>query len=420
MANRQTLKESNNNVLVVNGGSSSIKFAVYQAGKTLKEYFHGNINRIGLPGTNLTFINSMENTNESFALKSSDIRSAANYLVDWLEKQINFSSINGIGHRVVFGLNHKKPERITRELLKELHQISPYDPDHLPAEIELIEAFIKRYPQTPQFACYDTWFHHTMPHVAQMLSIPRRFEKFGIQRYGFHGLSYSYLIEEIARIAGKNASKNRVILAHLGSGASLAAVKESKSIDTSMGFTPSGGLVMGTRSGDLDPGVAWYMMKSENLTPQQFNKIINHESGLLGVSETTSDMQDLLEKEKNDSRAAEAVSLFCYQVKKWIGAFSAVIGGLDTLVFSGGIGENSPVIRSRICEGLGFLGIQLDEKQNTKNATVISVDNGSAFVRIIKTNEQLMIARIVNDILNHKFNMETDYENKKNSRKEKS
>jgi len=413
MVNRRASKYADINVLVVNGGSSSIKFAIYQAGKTLKENFHGNINRIGLPGTNLTFISSTENRNKSFALKSSDIRSAANYLVDWLEEKIDFSSINGIGHRVVFGLNHKKPERITKELLKELHRISPYDPDHLPAEIELIEALIQRYPQSPQFACFDTWFHNTMPHVAQILSIPKRFETFGIQRYGFHGLSYAYLIEELARVAGKNTSMGRVILAHLGSGASLAALKEGKSIDTSMGFSPSGGLMMGTRPGDLDPGVAWYMMKSENLTPQQFNKIINHESGLLGVSESSSDMQDLLKTEKNDSKAEEAVSLFCYQVKKWIGAFAAVLGGVDTLVFSGGIGENSPAVRSRICKGLGFLGIHLDEKQNVKNAPIISVDNRSAVVRVIKTNEQLMIARIVNDILNLKFNMGTDYENKK-------
>jgi acetate kinase len=413
MVNQQTSKETNNNVLVVNGGSSSIKFAMYQTGKTLKLYFHGNIDRFGVQGTNLTFINSTENQNESLALKSPDIRSAANYLINWLEEKIDFSLISGIGHRVVFGLNHKKPERITRELLKELHRISPYDPDHLPAEIELIEALIQRYPKTPQFACYDTWFHHTMPHVAKILSIPRRFETFGIQRYGFHGLSYSYIIEELARVAGKNTSMGRVILAHLGSGASLAALNEGKSVDTSMGFTHSGGLVMGTRSGELDPGAAWYMMKSENLTPQQFNKIINHESGLLGVSETTSDMQDLLKMEKNDSRAAEAVSLFCYQVKKWIGAYAAVIGGLDILVFSGGIGENSPAIRSRICKGLGFLGIQLDEKQNMKNSPVISMDNGSAVVRVIKTNEQLMIARIVNDILNPKFKMGPNYENKK-------
>jgi acetate kinase len=195
-------------------------------------------------------------------------------------------------------------------------------------------------------------------------------------------------------------------MAHLGSGASLAALNKGKSIDTSMGFTPAGGLMMGTRPGDLDPGVAWYMMKSENLTPKQFNKIINHDSGLLGVSETSSDMRDLLAKEKTDSRAEEAVSLFCYQVKKWIGAFAATLNGLDTLVFAGGIGENSPVIRYRICDGLKFLGIEINKKQNSANSPVISKDGAQTTVRIINTNEELMIAKIVSKILNLKFEME--------------
>ncbi|MCJ7540047.1 MAG: acetate kinase, partial [Desulfobacterales bacterium] len=236
--------------------------------------------------------------------------------------------------------------------------------------------------------------------VAKILPIPRRFEALGIQRYGFHGLSYSYLIEELANVAGEKASKERVILAHLGSGASLAAVRNGKSIDTSMGFTPAGGLTMGTRPGDLDPGVAWYMMKSENLTPKQFNKIINHDSGLLGISETSSDMQDLLAKENDDIRAAEAVEFFCYQAKKWIGSFAAALGGLDTLVFAGGIGEKSPVIRSRICDGLEFLGIELEEKRNTTNALVISTKNGSTVVRVIHTEEELMIGKTVIQIIN--------------------
>jgi acetate kinase len=208
-------------------------------------------------------------------------------------------------------------------------------------------------------------------------------------------LSYAYLVEELTRVTGKKAVQRRVILAHLGNGASLAAVFKGRSIDTSMGFTPAGGLTMGSRPGDLDPGVAWYMMQSENLTPQQFNTLINHESGLLGISEISSDMRDLLEKEKNDVRAAEAVALFCYQAKKWIGAFAAALGGLDTLVFSGGIGENCPVIRSRICEGLQFLGIELEEKRNGANEDVISVAAARVAVRVIRTDEEQMIARSV-------------------------
>jgi acetate kinase len=221
----------------------------------------------------------------------------------------------------------------------------------------------------------------------------------GIRRYGFHGLSYAYLIEELARLAGIKAARGRVIMAHLGNGASLAAAREGKSIDTSMGFTPAGGLTMGTRTGDLDPGVAWYMMRSDNLTPKQFNKLINHDSGLLGISESSSDMRDLLAKETGDVRAAEAIELFCYQAKKWIGAFAAALGGLDTLVFASGIGENCPVIRSRICEGLGFLGIDLEEKRNMANSPVISKDSSRAAVRVIHTNEELMIARTVCSML---------------------
>jgi acetate kinase len=234
-----------------------------------------------------------------------------------------------------------------------------------------------------------------MPRVAKLLPIPRRFDTMGIRRYGFHGLSYAYLIQELTRVAGANAAQGRVILAHLGNGASLAAVRGGKSIDTSMGFTPAAGLTMGTRPGDLDPGVAWYMMRSENLTPKQFNNLINHESGLLGVSETSSDIRDLLAHETDDVRAAEAVALFCYQVKKWIGAFAAALGGLDTLVFAGGIGENSSIIRSRICEGLVFLGIELEEKQNAANEGVISSAASRVAIRVIRTDEEQMIARLV-------------------------
>jgi len=413
MTDRSAPKRTHASVLAINGGSSSIKFALYKTGEHLEQSFHGTIDRIGLPGTILTFSESTGNKKGSLNLGSSDTRSVANFLIDWLEKKIDFPLISGVGHRVVFGMKHTEPERITQELLNELHRISPYDMDHLPAEIELIEALQKRYPKLPQVACYDTAFHRNMPRVARILPIPRRFDAIGIQRYGFHGLSYSYLIEELARVAGTKAAQGRVILAHLGSGASLAAVNEGKSIDTSMGFTPSGGLTMGTRPGDLDPGVAWYMMKSENLTPKQFNKLINHDSGLLGISETSSDMRDLLEKETDDVRAAEAVALFSYQTKKWIGAFAAALGGLDTLVFAGGIGENCPVIRSRICEGLEFLGIKLEENQNMANAQVISKDSGRAVVRVIHTDEEWMIAKTVSQILNLNFEMEHDHENKK-------
>jgi acetate kinase len=292
-------------------------------------------------------------------------------------------------------MKHTEPEIVTRKLLDELHRISPYDPDHLPSEIELIEAFRQRHPKLPQLACFDTAFHQTMPRVAKLLPIPRRFDAKGIQRYGFHGLSYAYLLEELARLGDPAAKRGRVILAHLGNGASLAAVRDGKSIDTSMCFTPTAGLVMSTRSGDLDPGLAPYLARTERMTTQQFYDMVNHKSGLLGVSETCSDMRDLLAKEVADVRAAEAVALFCYQAKKWIGAYAAALGGLDTFVFAGGIGENAPLVRSRICEGLGFLGFELDKSRNAKTAAVISKNSSRVTVRVIRTDEELMIARSV-------------------------
>ena len=387
-------------ILTINGGSSSIKFALYRVGKIPIRLLYGKIDRIGLEDTTFTFTKEKIVHQDRLETGKYDYHSSVIFLIDWLEKQVDFSLISGVGHRVVFGMKHTDPELITDDLLKELHRIIPYDSDHLPAEIELIEVFSQRYPNLAQVACFDTAFHSKMPRVAKLLPIPRRFDKIGVQRYGFHGLSYAYLIEELIRVAGKKVGKGRVILAHLGNGASIAAVSNGKSVDTSMGFTPAGGMVMGTRPGDLDPGVAWYMMKSENLTPKQFNNLINHESGLLGISETSSDMRDLLGKESDDIRAAEAVELFCYQTKKWIGAFAAALGGLDALVFAGGIGENCPVIRSRICEGLGFLGIGLEEKQNRKNAPIISKEKKSVAVHVIHTDEEWMIAKTVSRILN--------------------
>ena len=401
MKNESSIRPVKIVVLAINSGSSSIKFALYRIDGPLERILYGKVDRIGLKGTSLEFNNLTKKKKGNLRIEISDHKSVTNFLIDWLEKQIDFSLISGVGHRVVFGMKHTDPELITNELLDELHRIIPYDSDHLPAEIELIEVFSQRYPNLSQVACFDTAFHRTMPRVAKLLPIPRRFDKIGIQRYGFHGLSYAYLIEELMRVAGKRVANGCVILAHLGNGASLAAVHKGKSVDTSMGFTPAGGMIMGTRPGDLDPGVAWYMMKAENLTPKQFNNLINHESGLLGISETSSDMRDLLAKESDDIRAAEAVSLFCYQAKKWIGAFAATLGGLDTLVFAGGIGENCPVIRSRICEDLGFLGIELDEKQNRKNARIISKEKKSVAVHVIHTDEEWMIAKTVSQMINH-------------------
>jgi len=386
-------------ILTINGGSSSIKFALYKAGEPLQRGLYGKVDRIGLSGTNLTFKDPAQDREESQKLGASDHKSAAAFLLDWLQKQNALESVRAVGHRVVHGMRHTAPELVTQELLNDLHRIMPCDPDHLPSEIELIEAFRQRHPKLPQVACFDTAFHRTMPRVAKLLPIPRRYDAKGVQHYGFHGLSYAYLVEELRHLGDPAATTGRVILAHLGNGASMAAVRDGKSIDTSMSFTPTSGLVMSTRSGDLDPSLGSYLGRTEQMTTDQFYQMVNHKSGLLGVSETSSDMRDLLAHEAQDIRAAEAVALFCYQAKKWIGAFAAALGGVDTLVFAGGIGENAPVVRARICDGLGFLGIEIDEQRNAATEGVISADAGRVKVRVIPTDEDLMIARSVIRIL---------------------
>ncbi len=392
------MKPDNSNILTINGGSSSIKFAIYKMTENPHKISSGQIKRIGLPDPAFSVTKNISNENEQIKMVAKDFKEAAEFLIDWLKKQEFFDRISCIGHRIVHGMEHTQPEIIDDSLLKELNKISGYDPDHLPAEIEIIELFKKQFPTLLQVACFDTSFHTTMPRVAKILPVPRRFDKAGVRRYGFHGLSYTYLLHALKKINGIEKANERIILAHLGSGAGLAAVKDGESMDTTMGFTPAGGLVMGTRPGDLDPGVAWYMMQSEQLTADKFNHLINHEAGLLGVSETGSDMQDLLKKESSDTRAAEAVALFCYQAKKWIGAFAAVLNGLDTLVFSGGIGENAPVIRSRICNGFDYLSIEIDEEENNKNATVISAGNSKVKVCVIPTDEEIIIAKSTKEL----------------------
>jgi acetate kinase len=385
-------------LLTINGGSSSIKFALYQI-EPLRRRLDGKIDRIGLSGTNLTVNDPAEKVQSRQSINEAHSATPVSFLLDWLEAQQVFATVTAVGHRVVHGMRHVEPQRVTPELLDELHRIMPYDPDHLPRQIELIEAFRRRHPTLPQVVCFDTAFHRSMPRVARLLAIPRRYGVQGIERYGFHGLSYQYLLEELARLGDRAATKGRVILAHLGNGASLAAVRDGQSIDTSMGFTPTAGLVMGSRSGDLDPGLVYFLAHTEQMTASQFQHMVNHESGLLGVSEMSSDLSDLLARETHHVPAAEAVSLFCYQTKKWIGSFAAALGGLDTLVFSGGIGENATSVRARICDGLKFLGIELNETRNASSAPIISMDAKPVTVRVIRTDEEVMIARSVTRVL---------------------
>jgi acetate kinase len=386
-------------VLTLNAGSSSLRFAVFAATPAVPVLLRGKLTRIGLDGTHWTVSNPDGTVLEDRRVAAADHAAATTLLLDWLEAQPAFHAVTVVAHRVVHGMARSAPEPVTAELLEFLQGIMAFDPEHLPFEIALIAAIGERRPALPQVACFDTAFHRGMPQVARRLPIPRRYAAMGIERYGFHGLSYTFLMEELRRLDDPAAARGRMILAHLGNGASLVAVRDGQSVDTSMGFTPASGTMMGTRSGDLDPGVGPYLAQTQQLSAEGFQRMVNHESGLLGVSGISSDMRDLLGMEARDANAAEAIALYCYHARRWVGAFTAVLGGLDTLVFTGGIGEGSPRIRARICADFGYLGIELDATANERSAAVISAASSRVCVRIIHTDEELVLAR---SALNHR------------------
>ena len=388
------MKSANPHILTINGGSSSIKFALFEAGEAVKRTMGGAIERIGSPQANVRVKGLKPGEDFSKAVAAPDHTAAAGALLEWLEQIGGGSAVTAVGHRFVHGgPDYWEPQRITPQMMGKLHSLIPFSPQHLPQEILLAEAVAHRFPDLPQVACFDTAFHREMPRVARVLPIPRRYEALGVRRYGFHGLSYAFLMSELSSQAGAEAAGGRVILSHLGNGASLAAVHKGKAVDTSMGFTPASGFPMGTRSGDIDPGLMSYLARTEQMSAQQFDDMANTQSGLLGLSEISSDMRELLSLETQDVRAAEAVALFCYQVRKWIGAFAAALGGVDQLVFAGGVGENAPSVRARICDSLGFLGIEIDPQRNLANAPLISAEGRGIEVRVMRTDEELMIAR---------------------------
>jgi acetate kinase len=385
-------------ILVLNGGSSSLKFALFR-GDSLAPRLSGKLDRIDSQqmGAEVTDYE----TKNTYAMKQELVpfHPPIDLLLEVIGKVISFDQIMAVGHRLVHGgKRYFAPVRLTSEVLANLDSFSAYDPQHLPAELEMIRTFAKTYPTLLQIGCFDTAFHQAMPRVARLLPLPRRYWEHGIQRYGFHGLSYAYIMSELQQF-DNNAANGRLILLHLGSGASMTAVHHGKSVDTTMAFTPTAGLVMGTRTGDLDPGLFAYLTQTEKMSPERFTKLINTESGLLGVSGISSDMRDLLACEITEPHAAEAIALFCYTVKKTVGAYAASLGGLDGLVFTGGIGENAAAIRQRICTGLEFLGIELDLARNSIHEPLISTDQSRVFVRVIKTDEELQIARSVKEIL---------------------
>ena len=390
-------------ILTINGGSSSIKFALFEAAAE-KRLLTGSIDRIGTPGATLSAKNADGSplTATLSPERARDHRGAARELIAWLTQQLGQHKITGIGHRIVHGgLHHTKHQLITPELLEELRRTQPLDLAHLPREIALIETFQERFPPQSgviQIACFDTAFHHDLPRVAQLLPIPRKHLDAGIRRFGFHGLSYTYLVRQLQKIAPDEAA-GKVVFAHLGSGASMAAVHNGKPIDTTMAFTPTAGLVMGTRPGDIDPGLLVYLLRVEKISPEQMDDYISNKCGLLGISGTSPDLRDLEAAAPDDPRAADAIHLFCYTATKFIAALATTMNGLDTLVFSAGIGEHAPQIRAQICQNLQFLGIDIDQSTNTANAPLISSKQSRIKVRIIPTDEELVIAQTVAQFL---------------------
>jgi acetate kinase len=381
-------------ILTINSGSSSIKCSLYDMGAEENLVLSGDIQRIGLPGSRFQIRDAGGATLVEEYRDLADHDAALKTLLDWLQSSFPDQILHAVGHRIVHGGNkYNQPQRITPELVAALTEIIRLAPNHLPHALKAIRAAQRYYPTLVQVACFDTAFHHQMPEAARRFPLPRSLWDEGVMRYGFHGLSYEYILEKLQAEAGVEASLGRVVIAHLGNGSSMAAVKAGKSMDTTMGLTPAGGLMMGTRSGDLDPGLLLYLLEEKERSPETVHYLINQRSGLIGVSGSSSDMRDLLERESHDSHAAQAIEMFCYQARKHLGALAAVLGGLDTLIFTAGIGENSPEIRRRICQGMEFLGIHFNCGENESNAAVISRDDSLVTVRVMKTDEALMIAR---------------------------
>jgi acetate kinase len=377
--------------LTINGGSSSIKFALFESTDPLTKILSGEVQRVGQPGTVMS-ASGLGDPVDKQPVQAKDHSQATDQLIDWLKNRLGDRTVAAIGHRIVHGgFELTKHQVITAKVMEQLTEAATLDPAHLPREIALIEAFGRRFPGISQIACFDTAFFKDLPTVAKLLPIPREYFEKGVHRFGFHGLSYTYLMVELRRVAGGAAADGKVILAHLGSGASMAAISNGKPIDTSMSFTPTAGLVMGTRSGDLDPGVLVYLLRNEKFSVDQLDELLNKKSGLLGISDTSADMRDLSDRRSTDSKAEEAVDLFCYQAKKYIGSYAAAMGGVDTIVFAGGIGEHAATARAGICQGLEFLGIEIDPSLNSKSDPTIS--KGKVCVRVIATDEETVIAR---------------------------
>jgi acetate kinase len=374
-------------LLSINTGSSSVKLGVYR----------NSVPPLAISSTSGEGVGwQTDDSGKALSPKSSSSPAALgklDFFLDELLKTTDVKSIVGVGHRLVHGgLDYRQPCRIDPKVRGDLEKIIPLAPNHLPQALAAIDHVAERFPNWPQVACFDTAFHRTLPRRARTLGLTSQLTDSGLIRFGFHGLSYEYLVEQLRAIDPAKVG-GRAVLAHLGNGASMAAVDRGTCIDTSMGFTPTGGLVMGTRTGDLDPGALVYLLENQRLVQADLTRLVNKQSGLLGISGTTADMRVLLAQRAADERAAAAVELFCYQAKKFLAAYAAALGGLDTVVFTGGIGEHAAPIREEICEGLEFLGLKLDSAANAAQRPIISSPTSPVVVRVIPTDEDQMIAR---------------------------
>lgn len=379
--------------LTVNAGSSSLKVAVF--GKTEPDTPRLSVSIEGIGTYDAQLIpNGEYGSVGTQSIAAKDHETAAESMILWLKAEgINLAEVKGVGHRVVHGgERYHGPAVIDDTMMTYLHALIPLAPNHTPVILQCLTVFRQYFTDVPHIACFDTAFFHYLPDVAQTIAIPAEYRDSGMRRYGFHGLSYEYMLSDFTKHEGETASRGRVIMAHLGSGASLAAVKGGMPVDTTMGFTPASGIVMSTRTGDIDPGVIDYLLREKGMNSDEVGQLVYKQSGLLGVSGTTADMHALLERRHEDANADLAINLFCYTIKKTIGAYAAAMGGVDSLIFSAGIGERSAAIRRQITEELEFLGIVIDDERNRRGDRLISAEHSRSGVHVIPTHEDKIIA----------------------------
>lgn len=389
-------------IIAINSGSSSLKFQLFSMPEE-KLLIKCLFERIG-SGKQLIFSTAYHDTKEKYAIAGNTHADAVTFLMDYLlAKKIiaSLDEIVAVGHRVAHGGEvFQSASLITEKELAEIEKLSPLAPLHNPVNLMGIKAFQKVLPNCPQVAVFDTSFHQTMAAKNYIYPIPYKYyQEDGIRRYGFHGTSHAYVAQEGAKFLHEDWHKLKIITCHLGNGASLCGIKNGESVITSMGFTPLAGLMMGTRCGDIDPSILPYLQKRKGLSSEEIDRMINHESGLLGVSMISNDLRDVLEHKAPHANSNLAVDIFTTKVKQTIGSYAAELGGLDLLVFTAGVGENSAKIRQESCAGLEFLGLELDQDKNNKNQTLISSSTSKIPVLVIPTNEELMIVRDTFEIL---------------------